>query len=1230
MKKGIWLKIIFAIVLPVILAAWILYPPDQTLKKGIDLAGGTSLIYEIDTTGLDPAEQSGLALRMIEILRRRVDPANIQNLVWRPHGNTRFEIQMPLATPQARAMRAAYLEAVNQLMSKNVMPTTILRSLKKPAQQRDADLQGFAQNDPNRLRILNDLATIYDQRRAAEQQADQLEESLRHLEEGLERLGLPVEGIRAKRAELAKQDPNQLHQALDNILPTPEPNAPDPNARATVVEYINTFRAYTETLSRLTDPTSGLTIRYQQAIRQLDSFSLTREQLELVLEMDPRSRQRTEAIERLKREFPDRAGLIDQVVSAFDQYRPARGRLDDPADLQRMLKGAGVLEFRILPTRSSGQLADEEINTYLSSLATKGPKYASDQRYIWCEVEDPEEWVIRRDVILGQFGKKLYILASNQPNECMTHTGQQRQWKLESSYPTTDSIGRRAIGFRLDERGGMLFANLTGQNLNRPLCILLDGMAISAPMIKARIYRQGIIEGNFTQTQVADMVNKLNAGSLPARLIEQPVSVRTIGPSLGEDNLRRSLKAGYLGLMIVVCIMIAYYLKAGTVAIVAMLMNLLLTLAIMAFIKATFTLAGIAGVILTIGMTLDANILIYERIREEQAKGSALGFAVKNGYKRAFTTILDSNITTIIPAVILYLIATEEIKGFAIVLMLGLATNLFTGVYVTRLIFDWMLAHGLAKDRLTMLSIIGQPRIDWMTLRPLFLACSAIAIITGLTVFFTRDPVKNNKYDIEFTGGMSVQLNFKEGVNLDRQKVQDRLRQAASGISQALASANVYSVGTTGRQFEITTTETNKTRTTVTLPANQGWTAEAVLRQLKKTQSRMGQDLRALTVKPGQQPNTFEVTTASGNKNLLKTILTEAFPNATVDEPVVEELVRQVIEKAFANELDINRNLQPKILSATQVNEAVIETHPELADFIGGLMIDCSLQEQATVAQINQRISDLLFKPDTQYLGWCTFKLYGPDLTNPEPNQPLNRFIYVTAHPEAGLRTFTDEEWAQYVENEKTRVVTATSLETSLPRVTQIDPSVGSEQKTMALIAIILSVAAMMAYIWLRFGSLRYGVGAVVTLIHDVCIMLGVVTAATYIAGTSIGQALLVGDFKIDLTMVAAFLTLVGYSLNDTIVIYDRIRENRKKAQLTPLTINTSINQTISRTLLTSISTLIVIWSMYIYGGQGLRGFNYCMGLGIIIGTYSSIAISAPILLLARASKKAKAPENRA
>ena len=220
------------------------------------------------------------------------------------------------------------------------------------------------------------------------------------------------------------------------------------------------------------------------------------------------------------------------------------GNRYNPQDLQRMLKGTGILEFRILPTQGHPEVNADEMTAYVKDLKEKGPKYTSDNKYVWCEIENINEWK-RSDVFLASFGNKSYVLASNKDNETLLHsTDGQKRWELEGARPSQDEMGRRAIGFTLDEKGGRLFANVTGKNLERPLCILLDGIAISAPNIQSRISREGIIVGNFTQTQQNEIVNKLNAGFLPARLVEQPISVKTIGPSIGTDNLDKGTPTG--------------------------------------------------------------------------------------------------------------------------------------------------------------------------------------------------------------------------------------------------------------------------------------------------------------------------------------------------------------------------------------------------------------------------------------------------------------------------------------------------------------------------------------------------------------------------------------------------------------------------------------------------------------------------------------------------------------
>jgi len=1218
MDRNLAWKIVVIVVLPLV-AALRLYPPGKTLKPGIDLAGGTSLIYEINTQGLKEPEKKGLSQRMITVLQRRIDPANIQNLIWRPQGNTRFEIQVPLASAEARLKRRNYEKAKATLLDQNINPALIMRSLKKPGEQRNEDFKDFARGDPNRLAILTAIATAYDERKELQNKRDNLTAELKTPEDKISAAGLDLKQIKLNVGHWATLKEQELTKVLKEFLGSEE-------HIELLTEYVKKYAAWAQIVGQLTDPETGKNIKYQKAKKELDKLNLTEDRIESILEMSSKSAKRITAIEKLKAEFPDRLKEIDKVIAAFDEYRPFQGRLDDPKDLQRMLKGVGILEFRILPILGHQKVDTDEMNGYVEALKTKGPKYASTNDYVWCEIEDIDKWNVPGSVV-APFGDKYYVLASNKPDETMLHNSK-KKWKLTGAAPTTDSMGRRAIGFSLDERGGNLFYKVTGKNIGRPLCILLDGIAISAPNLKDRIGRRGIIEGKFTQTEVEDMVNKLNAGSLPARLIEQPISVRTIGPSIGADNRDKGIRAGFIGLAAVIFCMLVYYVLAGSIADVALFMNVLFVLAVMALVRATFTLPGIAGIILTIGMSVDANVLIFERIREEQQRGSSLRIAIRNGYQRAFRTIFDANLTTFITAAILLWVASEEVKGFAIVLMLGIVSSMFTALFVTRVIFDCLLAKKIIKDHVFMFQIIRKPSVNWMKLRPVFFTISGLLIISGLVVFFTRDNTKNNKYDIEFTGGTAAVINLKDGVDLSRQDVQDRIHEVGRKMANpALAAANVYSIGKPYKgnfykEYEINTTETNKTTATITFPRSGRQTVEAVTSAIKKAQARFSRKLDNLVVTQHASPTGFVITTTQLNKSLVKEILLAAFPDADVSEPKIEEVVNDAIVTAFGNKLQIQQNLQPEIASQEKIDEKLIESHPELADFLGGIKITCKIKKAARGQEIKRRFKDLLFKPDMRNLDWYSYKILSPDLSPLDPNEQVMSFVYVSAEPEAGFRQLSKDEWTQFTTNETKKVLGAAELETSLPRVTQIDPSVGAEQKARALIAIILSLFAIIAYIWVRFGNFRYGIAAIIALVHDVCITLGAVTACTYIAATPIGQKLLIGDFKINLAMIAAFLTLIGYSLNDTIVVFDRIRENRRKARLTPLTINNSINQTLSRTILTSFTTFIVVLIMYVFGGQALRGFTFAIGFGIIIGTYSSIAIAAPVLLLGAKGKK--------
>jgi len=1226
-KASAWKFTLIAVV--AVLGLVELYPPDKKLKPGLDLAGGTSLIYEIDTAGMQDEDTRDLSQNMITVLKRRVDPKGVRNLIWRPLGNTRFEIQMPLASAEARAARQAYEEALAALLSKNINIPRVMRLLSEPPQERSEAYQALAAGSETAAEILTNLADAYDQRQQAGAKADELEEALRAPEQQIKEAGLDLEMVQTSVGDwmmVKGPDRTGMIKAFLGRDFSEE-------KLALLEKYTESYAEWSEATDLLTDPETGKNVLFQQAQAQLAELILTEEELKQKLDDPETSKQ--QAMADLQQQYPDRSEQIRAAVDTLDAYSKYQGRLDDPKDLQRMLKGAGILEFRILPTIGEENSDTPLLETYVRNLKEKGPRYASDSKYVWFEIEDKTGWIVKDDTgfeqatvrdkqgraaVVGQFGGRFYVLCSNKPDEVMLHNPQTRPWKLTDSRPTQDRQGRRAIGFTLDERGGKMFSKLTAGNLERPLCILLDGMAISAPYISTRIGREGIIQGRFSDEEIMDMVNKLKAGSLPAMLIEQPIAEKSIGPSIGADNCRQGIRAGIIGLVAVILVMLVYYLVAGAIADVALILNVLIILAAMVVLRATFTLPGIAGLILTIGMSVDANVLIFERIREEQKKGASLRISIKNGYQKALSTILDANITTFITAAILYWMAPEEVKGFAIVLMIGIITSMFTALFVTRAVFDFLTELGLLKGELLKWQLFKNPNVNWMALRPVMFTISILLMAASLFVFFTRDDTKDNKYDIEFTGGTAATINLKEPVDI--QFVRDRIKEVGEKIGNpAIAAANVYSVGQspgqqTGTQFEINTIEINKIVTNVKLPGANQETAESVVAAIRKAEDETGRKLSNLIVTADKtQQGAFVVSTGQLNKSIIREVLSQAFPAADIGEPQSDEVVNNAILSAFEDLLQIRLSLEPQITATDKITRGMVEESPELIDYLGGVKITCEIGNPASGPEIQRRFNDLHFKPEMENAVWYNYELLTKQSKPLKPDETVTEFVYVSVAPEAADRQFGQDEWSRFVEGETAKVLAAGRLQESLPRVTQVNPSMGAEAKTDAKIAIVLSLIAIIGYIWVRFGNVRYGVAAIAALVHDVCITLGAVTACTYIASTSIGQSLLIGDFKISQVIIAAFLTLIGYSLNDTIVVFDRIRENRKKAQLVPQTITNSINQTISRTIMTSFTTFIVVLIMYIFGGQNLRGFTFAIGLGIIIGTYSSIAIAAPMLL---------------
>ena len=1206
MDKNLFAKITL-IILAVLAACLIVYPPSQKLRPGLDLGGGTSLIYDFNTHGMDKKDTKGLALRNIPVLRKRIDPQNVANLEIIPLGDTRIEIRMPAPSQDTTAKREAYEDALEALDKENLSIMAIKQALKLDKQARQQKYDEIAGQSEERKTILQDFAAAYDDLAQARQKIAALKTQMNTIKDKIIAVPLSGDSLEFSAPQWAELDDEKLAESIDRFT------KPKPEAKPFVEKYIAAYKEYAPILNDMADSENGVRKKFTDAQANLADLNLDSIQVKDIIQMPETSPKRQVMIDTIKAKYADRVAKFDTVLETYAEYAPNAGRLDDPEDLKRMLKGSGKLEFRILPTPRDANFDQDLFSGLIQALSEKGPKLSSTKDYVWTEIETPElaaKWTQYRYVV-GAFGEKNYVLASNKSTESLLHGGE-KPWKLKNAKQANDpETGKNVIGFSFDPVGSSLFYILTGDNVERPLAILLDEIAISAPNISEAIGGSGIIKGDYTSLELSDMINKLNAGSFQASLSEAPVSEKTIGPALGAENRDKGINAGIYGLIAVAVFMVIYYLQAGSIADVALFMNLLFILATMVTLRATFTLPGIAGLILTIGMSVDANVLIFERIREEQQKGSSLRASITNGYKKARMTILDANITTFIVALILYLVASEEIKGFAIVLMIGIVFSLITAIFVTRIIFNILIDTKILKDKLVMLKIVGKPNVNWMGIKKTFFAVSAVLIICGMSVFFLRDEEKNSKYDIEFTGGTNVVIEFTDDVNYTAEQVESIIRKIGVEMDNSLDSAKVYTIGDTGKQFEISTTETNKTTATITFDSPSAQTEETVTESIEDAMHSIA-SLYNLKVK--QNGNAFVVSTSLVNKAIVDQVLTAAFKDtATVSDLQVNEVVSKAVRDAFAGLLNVREDLGGT-LSAP---EKITEDMPEIADYLGGIKITCQLQKETTAEELDDRFAEIRLKSDMQSINWYQHDILGPDMNELSPDQKVTSFVYVGAHPEAAYRVLSETEWSQFSANEKAKVSNAVALKESLSRVTQIDPSIGQQAKQRAIIAVILSLIVIVAYIWIRFGTARYGFAAIAALVHDVCITLGAVTVCTFIAKTSLGQMLGLRDFKINLEMIAAFLTIIGYSLNDTIVVFDRIRENRgKQGKLNSNIISNSINQTLSRTLLTSFTTFLVVLIMYVFGGTGLRGFTFALLIGIIVGTYSSIAIAAPILLL--------------
>ncbi len=677
-----------------------------------------------------------------------------------------------------------------------------------------------------------------------------------------------------------------------------------------------------------------------------------------------------------------------------------------------------------------------------------------------------------------KFGGQIYFALKSQA----TVTGSD----LQEVQVEGNQYGQPVVGFQLSALAGQRFRKLTGQHIGEPLAIVLDGNVISAPKINAEIGDRGIIEGNFTPQEAQELVFQLKSGALPA--IPKFAEERTVGPSLGLESIRKGTISGILGLIAIFAFMFLYYRASGINANVCLLLNFVILMGIMTVFGLVLTVPGIAGIILTLGMAIDANVLIFERIKEELLEKKTVQTAVANGFGKAFITIFDSNVTTLVAALFLLQFGTGPVRGFAVTLTVGILVSMFTAIFVSRLIYDIVLKiRGRNGKRPTTLSIgsltaFRNLDIPFMKYKALFVSISLVLIGLGLWSLFTR----GINWGIDFRGGQEMQVRFEKTPN--PRIIQKDLLKNTKG--------------------EITVVRFGKKEDNEVLIRMDAKDAQGHLLnedQLAKKSQEIMQTLRS--------------------PDVLKAMAAGKIDLNTANTKAIEDLILTGLHRGQISGADS---------VATEIGEAILH-YKKLHN-----SIIPSVESLKTM----------------------------PGMTDAMYNYLKDRVV---------VGNFAIE-----------------SLDT-------VGPTVGKELQNKAIEAVIGSIIGILLYAWFRF-QFRFSLGAVLALVHDSTIATGFVSLF---------------HVEVNLPTIAAMLTLLGYSINDTIVVFDRMRENMKtlRKQEDPELMDKAINETLSRTMITSMLTFFVVVAMLIFGGEVLFSFSFVLTVGIIVGTYSSIFIATPIVL---------------
>jgi SecD/SecF fusion protein len=579
---------------------------------------------------------------------------------------------------------------------------------------------------------------------------------------------------------------------------------------------------------------------------------------------------------------------------------------------------------------------------------------------------------------------------------------------VEDSKADYDERGRPAIKMQMTPAGSRTWAKLTADNVGRPIAIVLDDIVYSAPNVNGPIEGgNSEISGNFTVEEAQDLASILKIGKIdaPAKIVQEQI----VGPTLGQDAVHGGAIAFVLSFLVIFILMLVYYNTAGWIANIALVFNLLFTIGILSALGATLTAAGIAGLVLTIGMAVDTNVIIFERIKEELTRGKSHQQAVQDGYRRSYSPVIDAHVTVFLTAAILFYFGLGPVLGFATTQMLGISLSLFCGILISRLVTDmWMTRErhfkyftGFSKK------IFQHASFKFIEYRKVAYIISIVVLIFGVGSFFNGF----NK-GVEFKGGRSYTIEFNKVVNTE--EVRDNLKTALDG-------------------------------------------------------------------------DNVVIKTVGDNKHL----------------DITTSYLKGVDNADSAVEARLYQGLKPQLPA--------------------GLTIDQFVKNNIQSSQV-------------------------------------------------------------------------------------VQPVISKDLEAGAIKAVIFAILAIILYIFLRFRDWRYSLGTIVALLHDVFVALAVF---------SFFKNIVPFPLEIDQHFIAAILTVVGFSMNDTVIVFDRIREDSHKmtGASKATIINRAINDTLSRTIMTSATVFITLLALFIFGGEVTRGFSFAMLIGVITGTYSSIFVAAPILM---------------